>query len=45
MKRSKLFIFNAIMIAVVSVAFLVTPVSAAKRRYVSIAAGWVTGAN
>ncbi|RLC20103.1 MAG: C4-dicarboxylate ABC transporter substrate-binding protein [Deltaproteobacteria bacterium] len=44
MKKSKLFIFNAIMIAVVSVALLAVPASAAKRRYVSIAAGWVTGA-
>ncbi len=44
MKKNKLFIFNAIMVAIVAIALLSVPVSAAKRRYVSIAAGWVTGA-
>ncbi len=44
MNRKKMFFFNAIMAAVISIAFLSTPVGAAKRRYVSIAAGWVTGA-
>ena len=43
MKHRKL-IFNAILVMVIGLVFAVGPVSAAKRRYVSIAAGWVTGA-
>ena len=43
MKRNKLFI-NTIIVAVLALAFVITPAHAAKRRYVSIAAGWVTGA-
>ncbi|MFH1935826.1 MAG: TAXI family TRAP transporter solute-binding subunit [Pseudomonadota bacterium] len=43
MKLRKL-IFNAILVMVIGLVFAVGPVSAAKRRYVSIASGWVTGA-
>ncbi|MCP4722299.1 MAG: TAXI family TRAP transporter solute-binding subunit [Desulfobacteraceae bacterium] len=43
MKKKKLFI-SAILIAALAITFLIGPLEAAKRRYVSIAAGWVTGA-
>lgn len=43
MKLRKL-IFNAILVMVIGLVFAVGPVSAAERRYVSIASGWVTGA-
>lgn len=43
MKRNTLLI-NTLIVAVLTLAFVITPVHAAKRRYVSIAAGWVTGA-
>jgi TRAP transporter TAXI family solute receptor len=43
MKLRKL-IFNAMLVMVIGLVFAVGPVSAAQRRYVSIASGWVTGA-
>ena len=43
MKLRKL-IFNTILVMVIGLVFAIGPVSAAKRRYVSIASGWVTGA-
>jgi len=44
MKRKKLGLVKTILIALVAIAMVATCVDAAKRRYVSIAAGWVTGA-
>lgn len=43
MKKKKLFI-SAILIGALALTFVIGPLEAAKRRYVSIAAGWVTGA-
>ena len=43
MKQRKL-IFTVILVVVIGLVFALGPVSAAKRRYVSIASGWVTGA-
>jgi uncharacterized protein len=43
MKHSKL-IFTVILVMVIGLVFALGPVGAAKRRYVSIASGWVTGA-
>jgi hypothetical protein len=44
MKMRRFFAVNAVLVALLTLAFLSEPVNAAKRRYVSIAAGWVTGA-
>ncbi len=44
MKRKKLMIWSVILIVAFTLAVPAGPASAAKRRYVSIAAGWVTGA-
>ncbi len=43
MKKRKLFVI-AIIVTAFALSFLAGPMQAAKRRYVSIAAGWVTGA-
>ena len=43
MKKKKMFI-TAVVVGVLAFALLTGPLEAAKRRYVSIAAGWVTGA-
>lgn len=43
MKKRNLFVYLAI-VAVLTLVFMAGPLEAAKRRYVSIAAGWVTGA-
>ncbi len=43
MKRKR-YVINILIATVLTLAFLTAPLDAAKRRYVSIAAGWVTGA-
>ena len=43
MKQKRYFVHAAI-VAVLTLTFIISPLEAAKRRYVSIAAGWVTGA-
>ena len=44
MKRKRLMIWSVVVVLAVALAIPAGTVDAAKRRYVSIAAGWVTGA-
>ncbi len=44
MKRRKLVIWSIVIVLAIAFAMPTGPLNAAKRRYVSIAAGWVTGA-
>ncbi len=44
MKKNKKFILNTILVLMIGLVLAISPSDAAKRRYVSIAAGWVTGA-
>ena len=44
MKTKKLMIWGFVLVLAFALAFPAGPLNAAKRRYVSIAAGWVTGA-
>jgi len=44
MRNQRIVRWLVIFVMIVSIMFLVSPTNAAKRRYISIASGWVTGA-